>query len=280
MTLSCFNEEEATIVITFLIGFMATNFVQSACQVVVPPVPRIRKTIATYLSVPAIHQWTKNTRFGEWFRPSYTTKVAQQSTGLVGDSNKKVEDNRSPEQIKLDLYQAVEGINRGIFGVQSAKKPEIEGLVDLLESKNPTPDPTLNLEKVDGTWKLVYSTITILGSKRTKLGLRDFITLGDLYQHIDVAKGKAVNVIKFSVRGLKLNGQLTIEASFKIASNSRVDVSYDSSTIIPDQLMKMFLKNYDLLLSIFNPEGWLEISYPFVIFLLPCTSVDSQDNKD
>lgn len=34
-------------------------------------------------------------------------------------------------------------------------------------------------------------------------------------------EGKAVNVIKFNVRGLNLlNGKLTIEASFKIASKS------------------------------------------------------------
>lgn len=37
-----------------------------------------------------------------------------------------------------------------------------------------------------GKWKLIYSTITILGSKRTKLGLRDFITLGDFHQNIDI----------------------------------------------------------------------------------------------
>jgi hypothetical protein len=39
---------------------------------------------------------------------------------------------------------------------------------------------------VKGEWKLVYSTISILGSKRTKLGLRDFIALGDFVQIIDV----------------------------------------------------------------------------------------------
>ncbi|CAK7328513.1 unnamed protein product [Dovyalis caffra] len=56
-------------------------------------------------------------------------------------------------------------------------------------------------------------------------------------------EGKAVNVIKFNVRGLNLlNGQLTIEASFKTASKSRVDISYDSSTIIPDQV-KLILLN-------------------------------------
>jgi hypothetical protein len=28
------------------------------------------------------------------------------------------------------------------------------------------------------------------------------------------------------------------------------------------QLMNIFQKNYDMLLAIFNPEGWLEITYP------------------
>lgn len=39
---------------------------------------------------------------------------------------------------------------------------------------------------MDGCWKLIYSTISILGKKRTKLGLRDFISLGDFLQIIDV----------------------------------------------------------------------------------------------
>ena len=98
---------------------------------------------------------------------------------------------------------------------------------------------------MDGSWKLVYSTISILGAKRTKLGLRDFIALGDFFQRIDVAnvrlrqfhlssmmvdtefkflnllQERAFNVIKFSVRGFKmLNGQLTIEASYKITSKT------------------------------------------------------------
>lgn len=42
-----------------------------------------------------------------------------------------------------------EGINRGIFGIPSAKKFEIESLVKQLESQNPTPDPTLELDKVN-----------------------------------------------------------------------------------------------------------------------------------
>ncbi|KAF8011912.1 hypothetical protein BT93_I0135 [Corymbia citriodora subsp. variegata] len=162
-----------------------------------------------------------------WLRPTYMAKVAKGSSGLVGDDEgvaNKLDygtEYGRVDQIKAYLYQAVNGLNRGIFGVPSAKKSEIEGLVRQLESQNPTPNPTANLDKVGGCWKLVYSTITILGSKRTKLGLRDFINLGDFLQNIYVAEGKAVNVIKFNARGLSmLNGQLMIDASFRVASES------------------------------------------------------------
>ncbi|CAN1169467.1 Fibrillin protein 5 homolog [Linum perenne] len=142
-------------------------------------------------------------------------KVAPQSS-----SSSSLEVSR----IKEHLCQALQGINRGVFGTTSSKKSEIQELVELLESQNPTPDPTLSLHK-----------------------------------------SKAVNVMKFNVRGLNLlNGQLTIVASFKIASNSRVGITYMDSRITPEQLMNVFQKNYQLLLSIFNPEGWLELTYPLI----------------
>ncbi|WCJ31629.1 hypothetical protein M5689_013107 [Euphorbia peplus] len=166
--------------------------------------------------VPAFNIITKTQRL------AFFPKVAEQSSVFVYE-----EDSREVLQIKQHLNHALQGSNRGIFGVPSAKKSEIHALLELLESHNPTPHPTLHLHK-----------------------------------NIDIPKGKAVNVIKFNVRGLNmLNGQLTIEASFKIASKSRVEINYESSTIIPDQLMNMFRKNYDVLLGIFNPEGWLEITY-------------------
>ncbi|XP_048557459.1 fibrillin protein 5 homolog [Triticum urartu] len=164
---------------------------------------------------------------------------------------------------KSALYQALEGIDRGIFGITSAKRSEIHALVELLESRNPTPNPTDKLhDKVDGCWRLIYSTISILGKRRTKLGLRDFISLGDFFQIIDVKEEKAVSVIKFSARALKIfSGQLAIEASYTITTKTRVGIKLESSTITPDQLMNIFQKNYDMLLAIFNPEGWLEITY-------------------
>ncbi|KAG2566199.1 fibrillin protein 5 homolog isoform X1 [Panicum virgatum] len=182
----------------------------------------------------------------------------QSSVSLAGASG-----HGSAGDAKAALRQALEGVDRGIFGTTSAQRSEVHRLVELLEARNPTPEPTAELrEKVDGCWKLIYSTISILGKKRTKLGLRDFISLGDFLQIIDVKEEKAVNVIKFSARALKiLSGKLTVEASYSVTSKTRVDIKLESSTITPEQLMNIFQKNYDMLLAIFNPEGWLEITY-------------------
>ncbi|EXB76037.1 putative plastid-lipid-associated protein 7 [Morus notabilis] len=201
---------------------MATTLVQPLFPTSLAAPSQIRRT---HRVISATHHMIRKRRYGHdcpfGSLPIYVARVAEQNPGLV--------EEETLTDIKTQLYQALKGINRGIFGAPSKKKSEIEELVKQLESLNPTPDPTLNLEKVVGCWKLVYSTITILGSKRTKLGLRDFISLGDFFQTIDVSK--------------------------------RVNINYDSSTITPDQLMNVFRKNYDLLLGIFNPEGWLEITY-------------------
>ncbi|GMI99376.1 hypothetical protein HRI_003606900 [Hibiscus trionum] len=233
-------------------AFIPNKLIHPATQAphLFPRLSTTKHRMITHRVISTTHPLAKTNRFS----PTFITKAAGNNSGE--------EDCKTLPHLKTSLLQQLKGINRGIFGVESSKKSDIETLVKLLESQNPTPDPTLNLEKVGGCWKLVYSSITILGSKRTKLGLRDFITLGEFFQTIDIEKSKAVNVIKFNARGLELlNGKLTIEASFKIASESRVDISYDNSTITPDQLMNVFRKNYDILLGIFNPDGWLEITY-------------------
>ena len=38
--------------------------------------------------------------------------------------------------------------DRGIFGIQSSKKAEIEGLIERLEEANESKEPTKNLEQV------------------------------------------------------------------------------------------------------------------------------------
>lgn len=66
--------------------------------------------------------------------------------------------------VKAALYRALESTDRGIFGMTSAKRSEIHGLVELLESRNPTPEPTTKLkEKVrtecSSNWHLNFAVL-------------------------------------------------------------------------------------------------------------------------
>ncbi|MEW5302026.1 MAG: hypothetical protein WDW38_008655 [Sanguina aurantia] len=160
------------------------------------------------------------------------------------------------------VYWVVQTPGRVIFGAQAAKKSSIHGLIEQLESINPLAAPTQSMDRVAGSWRLLYSTISISGVKRTKLGLREFVKLGEFIQDIDPATSLAVNRVAFSVSGLgMIKGALTITASFQPVSEQRVAITFQNALLAPTQLQMIFKANYDLLLSIFNPEGYLDITY-------------------
>jgi PAP_fibrillin len=71
-----------------------------------------------------------------------------------------------------------------------------------------------------------------------------------------------LNVVHFNVAGLGMfSGSLTVRAAYEVVSDSRVSIRFLESTMVPEQLQSLFQANYALLLSIFNPEGWLDITY-------------------
>eukprot|EP00798_Chlamydomonas_sp_ICE-L_P011477 gene11477-34193_t len=163
------------------------------------------------------------------------------------------------QAIISSLEAELKGLDRGIFGVPAAKKAAINELVQKLEAQNAIEAPVDNLDLVAGDWKLLYSSIVIT---RTKLGLREFIKLGDFIQQIDPASSSAVNRIDFSVSGLgMIKGGLTIRASYTAMSPQRVGITFQEATLAPAQLQTLFEQNLDLLLTVFNPEGHLDITY-------------------
>ncbi|CAI9285616.1 unnamed protein product [Lactuca saligna] len=100
------------------------------------------------------------------------------------------------------------GYNRGIFGIPCEKKSEIEDMVKVLESLNPNPRPTLDLDKARSfnfnptivflLFFLKYQMCAKLvvgwmleaniqynnnpGIKKNEIEIRDFISLGDFLQ--------------------------------------------------------------------------------------------------
>jgi PAP_fibrillin len=110
--------------------------------------------------------------------------------------------------------------------------------------------------------QVLYSSIRILGTKRSRLGLREFVQVGELYQEIAPDTNTATNRVEFSVAGFgTFRGELVIEASFNVATPSRAEVTFESAKLQPAQLEKMFGDRLPLLLEVFNPEGWLEVTY-------------------
>ena len=70
------------------------------------------------------------------------------------------------------------------------------------------------------------------------------------------------NIVGFDILLFgRFKGSLTIEAKYRTVSPCRVAITLESAMLVPKQFQQLFEKNYNLLLSIFNPEGWLDITY-------------------
>ncbi|KAJ9509745.1 hypothetical protein QJQ45_011391 [Haematococcus lacustris] len=94
---------------------------------------------------------------------------------------------------KAALLDSLYGTERGLTA-RSEIRAEINELIGQLEAKNPTPNPTEVLEKLDGEWRLMYTSssalITVLGLKNLP-----FVTVGDLTQTINVAEQTVENKV-------------------------------------------------------------------------------------
>lgn len=97
---------------------MATKLVQSPIPAhkVLPPIStRATNVIKSNRLIPATHSWTKSTSF----RFIYTAKVAEQSSGLIGDDRETRDSSgkRTLTQIKTELLQVVQGMPISKFGL-------------------------------------------------------------------------------------------------------------------------------------------------------------------
>ncbi|KAK9909477.1 hypothetical protein WJX75_002883 [Coccomyxa subellipsoidea] len=89
---------------------------------------------------------------------------------------------------KRDLLSALLSVqDTGVYGLESAQREELLRKIENLEACNPLESPTEHLDQCHGSWRLLFSTVTILGRRRIKLGLRNIVNVGELSQHIDTA---------------------------------------------------------------------------------------------
>jgi len=189
----------------------------------------------------------------------FDSRTRMTALGEVGQSRR--------DQLRK-LIEERAGEDRGIFGIDAEYRQEIDEAVRVLEMEMDT-EATLRSPHLDGPWRLIYTTLTILGSRRIKLGLasangnrKGFVQLGELTQEITSAK--AFNVVRFqALGGLFLSeGKLELACAYKPVGPRRVEVETESWSLNPEKLEQLLGKDrVKLLLRIFRPDGWLDVTY-------------------
>jgi PAP_fibrillin len=158
------------------------------------------------------------------------------------------------------------GEERGIFNLEESDRATIESLVSSLEALSPTAAPAANnAAAVSGAWRLLYTTLTVLGRKRVRLAIGNkskpgFVKLGHLYQVVDPAKSESLNIVVFKM-ALGGSGTFTLTASYESVSDQRVVVQTRSAVLEPRKLEELLGENIVLLTQIFDPTGHLDITY-------------------
>jgi hypothetical protein len=201
-------------------------------------------------------------------RTGSTQRLAVPRRGISSSLSADTNISAAPTHV-VDLRNVISklaGTDRGIFGLDSALRAQIHALIEQAEALSPIPEPTIdNALLIDGTWRLLYTTLTILGRKRARLALATsskpgFVELGDMYQIIDSKQGESRNVVGFNVM-VGGSGTFKVTADYKVVSESRVDVQTKSIVLEPTKLEKLLGSNLSLLSEIFDPTGYLDVTY-------------------
>ena len=80
---------------------------------------------------------------------------------------------------------------------------------------------------------VVTCLLGLQGKRRTKLGLRSFISLGTFVQTIDMASCRASNRVNFNLSGLSfLSGFLQIDATYRVAGPKRVAIDFEKACLV------------------------------------------------
>lgn len=166
----------------------------------------------------------------------------------------------------LEKIESIAGEERGIFGMDESKREELETYIAAVEAENPCASPTDdNAKAAEGKWRLIYTNLQILGRKRVRLAIGTgtkpgFVQLGDFFQIIDSSTQTTKNEVEFKIMTGGY-GTYTISADYSVLSANRVEVTTVGDDLQPEKFERLLGERRSLLLKIFNPQGYLDITY-------------------
>lgn len=170
---------------------------------------------------------------------------------------------------KAELLRAIAGTNRGLLATDTDRQAILAAIAQL-EDRNPTPRPLEAADKLDGNWRLLYTTSQeLLGIDRVPL-----LKLGQIYQFVRVQTQQIYNVAEVS--GIPfLEGLVSVVAQFEPVSEQRVKVRFNRGIfglqrLIGYQACDRFVQEieagqkftaFDFAITRSDQKGWLDITY-------------------
>lgn len=170
---------------------------------------------------------------------------------------------------KERLLDILAPVNRGLKATELDRK-SILAAIATLEDLNPTPRPLEALDKLEGDWRLLYTT----SKELLNLERLPFFHLGSIYQCIRSKTNSVYNIAEIS--GLPyLDGIIVSCAQFAPIPQKRVEIKFQRSVIglakligyqSPPQIIaeiesgKKFTA-IDFPISASANPGWLDITY-------------------
>ena len=170
---------------------------------------------------------------------------------------------------KVELLEAIAGRNRGIIATQT-DQTAILSAIARLEDENPNPRPFEAKEKLNGNWRLLYTS----SEELLRIDRFPLLKLGQIYQWIRLETAEIFNIAE--VYGLPfLEGLVAVGATFEATSERRVEVKFRRGVLglqrlvgysSPDALIKKMdagdrLLPFDFTINSENQQGWLEVTY-------------------
>ncbi|MEO1068475.1 MAG: PAP/fibrillin family protein [Cyanobacteria bacterium J06638_6] len=173
---------------------------------------------------------------------------------------------------KAALLDAVASVNRGIDATPDDRSA-IQAAAATLEGRNPTPDPLQAKARLEGDWRLLYTTSReLLNINRVPLA-----SLGPIYQCLRLDENRVYNIAEIDGPPL-LSGLVAVAASLEPVSTRRVNVRFERGVVglrqplgyrSPAQFIAALattpkfslLQGVDFTINRDRSSGWLEVTY-------------------
>ncbi|HSM80668.1 MAG TPA: PAP/fibrillin family protein [Nodosilinea sp.] len=173
---------------------------------------------------------------------------------------------------KAELLDAIAPANRGI-DTTPGDRAAIGAAAATLEEHNPTPDPLQATDRLNGDWRLLYTTSReLLNLDRLPLA-----SLGPIYQCIRLAENRIYNIAEVNGPPL-LSGLVAVAATLEPVSTRRVNVRFERGVVglrqplgyqSPAQFIQALqstpkfslLQGIDFAINSTRQAGWLEVTY-------------------